>query len=67
MTEPQVEQLSEEEQACVKAIEKQCMLAIVQYMNELAETMETNKILALTPSELKAMAEVMNNRVTAEF
>jgi hypothetical protein len=67
MSEQQIDQLSEEEQECVKAIQKECMIAIVQYLNELVETMETNKILALTPSELKAMAEVMHNRVTTEF
>lgn len=67
MTDQQIEKLSEEEQECVKAIQKECMIAIVQYLNELVEAMEANKILALSPGELRAMADVMGERVTTEF
>lgn len=58
---------NEEEQAVVKAVEKQCMLAIVQYLNELVETMKANNIVALSASDLLSMAEVMNARVTSEY
>ena len=57
------QQLTDEEQTVVKAVEKACMEAIVSYLGDLATTMEKNKMVAITATDLRAMAAEMAKRV----
>ena len=59
----ETEQLTDEEQAVVKEVERACMNAIVSYLDNLANTMETNKLVAITATDLRAMAAEMAKRV----
>ena len=61
MTETQ--QLTEEEQTVVREVERACMNAIVSYLENLAATMEQNKMVAITATDLRAMAAEMAKRV----
>jgi hypothetical protein len=56
-------QLTDEEQVVVKAVEKACMEAIVSYLADLATTMERNKMVAITATDLRAMASEMAKRI----
>ena len=58
------EQPSEaQEEAVKKAVEAECMRAIVTYLNEVADTMDANKIETLNSASLRAMAEQFTNRL----
>jgi 3-methyladenine DNA glycosylase AlkD len=58
------EQPSEAQETAVKqAIEEQCLRAIANYLNEVADTMEANKIESLSADALRAMATQFNNRI----
>ena len=56
--------LTEEELAIKREVEVACMNAIVAYLTEVADTMVANKMLALTVTDLRAMAEAMKQRVS---
>ena len=57
------QQLTDEEQAVVREVERACMQAIVSYLDNLATTMETNKLVAITATDLRAMASEMAKRI----
>ena len=58
------EQPSEaQEEAVKKAVEAECMRAIATYLNEVADTMEANKIESLSADALRAMAEQFTQRL----
>ncbi len=54
----------EEEERVRKAVEQECIRAIVQYLDELAETMLSNNIASLSPDALRAMSGEMKKRLT---
>jgi len=54
----------EEEERVRKAVEQECIRAIVQYLDELAETMLSNNIASLSPDALQAMSKEMKKRLT---
>ena len=58
------EQPSEALEGAIKqAIEEQCLRAIANYLSEVADTMEANKIESLSADALRAMATQFNNRI----
>jgi 3-methyladenine DNA glycosylase AlkD len=58
------EQPSEaQEEAVKKAVEAECMRAIATYLNEVADTMEANKIESLSADALRAMAAQFTQRL----
>lgn len=57
-------QFTEEELAIKREVEVACMNAIVAYLTEVADTMVANKMLALTVTDLRAMADAMQQRVS---
>ena len=56
----------EEEERVRKAVEEQCLLAIIQYLTEVATTMETQGIETLNAPSLRAMAETLQQRLSTE-
>jgi hypothetical protein len=61
------EQPSEaQEEAVRKAVETECVRAIATYLNEVADTMDANKIETLNAPTLRAMAEQFNQRLTQD-
>ena len=52
-----------QEEAVQKAVEEQCLLAIIQYLTEVAETMDANSIENLNAAALRSMAETLNQRL----
>lgn len=58
------EQPSEEQEKTVqRAVEIECLRAIVVYLTEVADTMEANQIETLNVPSLRAMAEQLSNRL----
>jgi hypothetical protein len=58
------EQPSEAQEAAIKqAVEEQCLKAIANYLNEVADTMEANKIENLSADALRAMAAQFTHRL----
>jgi hypothetical protein len=58
------EQPSEEQEAAVKqAVEYECIRAIVTYLTEVADTMDTHKIENLSVPALRAMAAELSLRL----
>jgi len=58
------EQPSEAQEAAVqKAVEQECIRAIVTYLTEVADTMDANSLETLTPAALRAMADALNQRI----
>jgi hypothetical protein len=58
------ENLNEEEEERVrKAVEEQCFLAVINYLTEVADTMEQNSLECLSPVALRAMAETLQQRL----
>jgi hypothetical protein len=53
----------EEEERVRKAVEQECIRAIIQYLEEISETMEKNSIECLNPATLRAMSEEMKKRL----
>ena len=51
------------ETAIKQAVEEQCLKAIANYLNEVADTMEANKIESLSADALRAMAEQFTQRL----
>jgi hypothetical protein len=51
------------ETAIKQAVEEQCLKAIANYLNEVADTMEANKIESLPADALRAMAAEFTNRL----
>ena len=61
------EQPSEaQEEAVKKAVETQVLLAISNYLNEVADTMEANNIECLNVPTLRGMADHFTNRTNDE-
>ena len=57
------EQMSEEQEAAVtEALEQACLLSITTYLNEVADTMETNAIETLNVPTIRAMATELQTR-----
>jgi hypothetical protein len=55
---------SEEQEAAIKqAVEEQVLKAIANYLNEVADTMEANKIESLSSDALRAMAAQFTKRL----
>ena len=52
-----------QESAVQKAVEEQCLLAIIQYLTEVADTMEKNSLECLSPPSLRAMANELSKRL----
>jgi hypothetical protein len=58
------EQPSEAQETAVrKAVEQECLRAISNYLEEVAETMDTNGIESLNVPTLRAMAQELTNRL----
>ena len=58
------EQPSEaQEEAVQKAVEYECLRAIVTYLTEVADAMDANQIETLNVPSLRAMAEQLSNRL----
>ena len=53
----------EEEERVRKAVEQECIRAIGNYLNEVADTMDANSIETLNSASLRAMAEQFTNRL----
>jgi len=51
------------EEAIKQAVEEQCLKAISNYLIEVADTMETNKIESLSADALRAMAAQFGHRL----
>jgi len=51
------------EEAIKQAVEEQCLKAIANYLNEVADTMEANKIESLSADALRAMAAQFDHRL----
>jgi hypothetical protein len=61
------EQPSEEQEAAVKqAVEYECIRAIVTYLTEVADTMDTHKIENLSVPTLRAMAAELSLRLPSD-
>ena len=61
------EQPSEEQEKAVQqAIEFECLRAIIQYLTEVADTLDANKIETLNVPTLRAMAQELANRLPAD-
>ena len=52
-----------QEEAVKKAVETQVLIAISDYLNEVADTMETNNIECLNAPTLREMAKQFINRI----
>lgn len=63
---PEIENLSEDEKRIVEEVERTCKLGIVNYLEQLADTMEANKIMAVTATDLRGMALAMKNTLSPE-
>jgi hypothetical protein len=63
MTENQQDTYTEDELALVQEVELACMNAIVAYLTEVADTMVANKMVAITATDLRAMASAMQDRI----
>jgi hypothetical protein len=50
-------------EAIKQAVEEQCLKAIANYLNEVADTMEANKIESLSADALRAMAAQFDHRL----
>ena len=58
------EQPSEaQEEAVQRAVEFECLRAIVTYLTEVTDTMDANQIETLNVPSLRAMAEQLSNRL----
>ena len=58
------EQPSEaQEQAVQQAVEFECLRAIIQYLTEVADTLDANTIETLNVPTLRAMAQELSNRL----
>ena len=66
MTEPTLETLTDEERAVVDAVQKSCMEAIITYLTNLADTMAANGMIAVTVTDLRAMADTIKARIEAQ-
>jgi hypothetical protein len=61
------EQPSEEQEKAVqKAVEFECLRAIVTYLTEVSDTMEANQIETLNVPSLRAMAQQLSNRLPTD-
>ena len=52
-----------QEEAVQKAVEYECLRAIVTYLTEVADAMEANQIETLNVPSLRAMAAELSNRL----
>jgi hypothetical protein len=53
----------EQEKAVQQAVEFECLRAIIQYLTEVADTLDANKIETLNVPTLRAMAQELSNRL----
>ena len=61
------EQPSEaQEEAVQKAVEYECLRAIVTYLTEVSDAMEANQIETLNVPSLRAMAQELSNRLPTD-
>ena len=63
MTENQQDTYTEDELALVQEVELACMSAIVAYLTEVADAMQQNNMVAITATDLRAMASAMQARI----
>jgi hypothetical protein len=54
----------EEEQKVREAVQEECLRAIIQYLTEVADTLDANSIETLNVPTLRAMAQELANRLT---
>ena len=52
-----------QEQAVRAAVEQECLRAIANYLGEVADTMDANKIETINAPSLRAMAEQLTQRI----
>jgi hypothetical protein len=52
-----------QEKAVREAVEQECLRAIANYLGEVADTMEANKVETLNVPTLRAMAEQLTQRI----
>ena len=53
----------EQEKAVQQAVEFECIRAIIQYLTEVADTLDANSIETLNVPTLRAMAQELSNRL----
>lgn len=63
MTENQQTAYTEDELALKQAVEDACMRAIIGYLTEVADTMQENNMVAITATDIRAMASAMQSRI----
>ena len=63
MTENQQDTYTEDELAIKREVELACMNAIVAYLTEVADAMQQNNMVAITATDLRAMADAMQARI----
>ena len=56
----------EQEKAVKKAVQEECLRAIIMYLTEVADTLDANKIETLNVPTLRAMAQELANRLPAD-
>ena len=63
MTENQQDTYTEDELAIKREVEIACMNAIVAYLTEVADAMSSNGMIALTVTDIRAMASTIQSRI----
>jgi hypothetical protein len=53
----------EQEQAVREAVQEECLRAIIQYLTEVADTLDSNSIETLNVPTIRAMAQELSNRL----
>ena len=53
----------EQEKAVQQAVEFECIRAIIQYLTEVADTLDANSIETLNVPTIRAMAQELSNRL----
>ena len=53
----------EQEKAVQKAVQEECLRAIIQYLTEVADALDANSVETLNVPTLRAMAQELSNRL----
>lgn len=61
------QQISPEEQQVVRAVENQCMIAISNYLNQLANALDEHNLPPVNSTDLRAMAAQVEERRANEY
>ena len=53
----------EQEKAVQKAVQEECLRAIIQYLTEVADALDANSVETLNVPTIRAMAQELSNRL----